>query len=159
MVALPSALPAAPQGPTVLAQLAYYRVVHKSFPFIRVSDPVLIGGALCTVVSHVMWMRYHLNTLHGLLLVLGFFLLVVWLVPFMVLISLAANDNVLPGVASGMPRDMYQQVRGAAGAGGPEGEAGRGRRGTRTLVGSVLEALGRAGKEAFPGGKPKERAV
>ncbi|KAG2437210.1 hypothetical protein HXX76_005873 [Chlamydomonas incerta] len=142
--------------PTIAAPLGYWRVVHRTFPFIAPSDPVLLLSAGMTLWAHGMWMKYHMTTFHHISVVLGFFLIVVWLIPFMILISLAANDNVLPGAASGMPTGFYQA--GSGSASGAEGGAGRGserqRKGTRTLLASLFDGFrGQAGA-----GRPKERS-
>ncbi|PNW87437.1 hypothetical protein CHLRE_02g145550v5 [Chlamydomonas reinhardtii] len=141
--------------PTIAAPLGYWRVVHRTYPFISPSDPVLLLSAGMTLWAHGMWMKYHMSTFHHISVVLGFFLVVVWLVPFMILISLAANDNVLPGVASGMPTALYQSS--GSGSGG-EGGAGRGSerrgKGTRTLLASLFDGFRGQGAP----GRPKDRS-
>ncbi|KAG2499603.1 hypothetical protein HYH03_002544 [Edaphochlamys debaryana] len=132
---------AATMLPTVGAPLCYLRVVSKSFPYLSFKDPLMILGSVLTVASHVMWMRYHMSTFHHISVVLGFFLLVVWLIPFMILISLAANENALPGASSGMPLSMVGGGGGGS-AGGAAGEGGaRRERQKRTWVTSLLQSL------------------
>ncbi|GLI60953.1 hypothetical protein VaNZ11_003205, partial [Volvox africanus] len=77
-------------APTIAAPLGYWRVVHRHFPFLSFRDPALVVSGLLTVAAHIMWMRYHMTTFHHITVVLGFFLVVVWLVPFQLLVSLAA---------------------------------------------------------------------
>ncbi|KAG2441356.1 hypothetical protein HYH02_009948 [Chlamydomonas schloesseri] len=147
--------------PTIAAPLGYWHVVHRTFPFISPSNPVLLLSAGMTLWAHGMWMKYHMSTFHHISVVLGFFLVVVWVVPFMILISLAANDNVLPGVASGMPAGFYRSGGGNGGGAGAEagtgrGAGGRGGRGTRTLLASLFDGL--RGQGHGGSGRQKERS-
>ncbi|KXZ51097.1 hypothetical protein GPECTOR_14g8 [Gonium pectorale] len=140
---------AATMLPTLAAPLGYWRVVERRFPFLSATDPLLALSAGTTVWAHIMWTRYHMSTFHHISCVLGFFLVVVWLVPIQILISLAANENVLPGVASGMPREFY-----AAGGGEGGGARDGDRRGKarRTLLASMFDKL----KDGLTG-RPKGR--
>lgn len=71
----------------------------------------------------------------------------VWLVPFAVLISLAANENCLPGAASGMPNSwVHQQQRQdasapAAPASASAAGAGKRNRATRTRFSLLVDAF------------------
>ncbi|GIL62152.1 hypothetical protein Vafri_16421 [Volvox africanus] len=154
-------------APTIAAPLGYWRVVHRHFPFLSFRDPALVVSGLLTVAAHIMWMRYHMTTFHHITVVLGFFLVVVWLVPFQLLVSLAANENCLPGIASGMPTSYYAPsggssgggssgvARGTAGGGEPSGARGGGRRkGTRTLLSSLFDRLRGQGQDT---GRRKDR--
>ncbi|GLC41418.1 hypothetical protein PLESTB_001013400 [Pleodorina starrii] len=149
--------------PTIAAPLGYWRVVARTFPFMSFRDPLLALSGLSTVAAHLMWMRYHMNTFHHVAVLLGFFLVVVWLVPFQLLISLAANENCLPGAASGMPNSFYGGGgRGGGGAGGSGGGRGGGGglegrgRGTRTWLGSLFDRVRGTGTGKAKG-KGKDR--
>ena len=53
-------------------------------------------------MSNIGWWRWHFQqTWHSLEYVFGFYLMAVWLVPFTLFLSLAANENTLPGGPSG----------------------------------------------------------
>ena len=76
---------------------AVYSQLMPSFPVIQLTDPVFLLSCVLSVVNHFLWFshftsfrQYEFNQ------VSGFFLFVVWLVPFMFFISLSAADNILP---------------------------------------------------------------
>jgi hypothetical protein len=84
-----------------LAALGCYQTLLKRFPFIEATSPEFIGSALFLVANHVMWLRHFRGDAyeyehHTLEYHLGFFLMIVWIVPFGFFISLAANESVLP---------------------------------------------------------------
>lgn len=53
------------------------------------------------IAAHIVWVRHFLHTWHTLEYILGFFVPVVWAVPFGLFISLAANEQALPFDAGG----------------------------------------------------------
>ncbi|PNH12182.1 Protein SVP26 [Tetrabaena socialis] len=57
--------------PSLGAQLGYWRVVARRFPFLSVRDPTLLGAGALTVWAHLAWMHYHLTTFHHLMWVRG----------------------------------------------------------------------------------------
>ena len=57
--------------------------------------------------------RHFWSTWHTLEYIFGFLLITSWLTPMLLVLSLAANENTLPGGGAGMP-----SASGRAGAGG-----------------------------------------
>ena len=90
------------------AQGAYWTLL-KRFPFMELASPEFLGSVGALILNHFMWMRHfkhddhhddhygRYNDGHSVEYLLGFFLMVVWIVPFGFFISLAANESVLPG--------------------------------------------------------------
>ena len=97
------------------AQCIYHRLLRR-FPFMELTSPEFLGSVGMLVATHFAWMRHFRNDdseYHSVEYLLGFFLMVVWIVPFGFFISLAANESVLPG-------------SGLAGANGSAGSLGGG---------------------------------
>lgn len=66
------------------------------------------AGVLCClsgllVASQSLWIRHFWLSLHSVEFAAGFCLVAVWIVPFMLSLSLAANDSVLPGGPGTLP--------------------------------------------------------
>lgn len=81
------------------AQCIYHRLLRR-FPFMELTSPDFLGSVGMLVATHFAWMRHFRNDesdYHSVEYLLGFFLMVVWIVPFGFFISLAANESVLPG--------------------------------------------------------------
>jgi len=126
---------------------AYARLLPR-FPFVQLASPDFALACAGLVGSHVLWLRHFWHdTYASAEYVAGFFVVVVWLVPFGFFISLAANDAVLP-VGAGAPpyaaaafaRDAAAHHRGAGGAGAAsfrEEDAG-GRKRSRNLLAGLL---------------------
>ena len=86
------------------AHLLYIRLLRK-FPYISLLSPDLLTSAAALLVSHFLWVRHFFaHTGASLEYVLAFMLGVCWLVPFVLFISLAANESVLPGGQGGTPQ-------------------------------------------------------
>jgi hypothetical protein len=80
--------------------LCTYHTLLKKFPFMALTSPEFVGSVAALVANHFMWMRHFRNDsdeYYSVEHLLGFFLMVVWIVPFGFFISLAANESVLPG--------------------------------------------------------------
>mmetsp|Transcript_1135 Transcript_1135/g.1992 ORF Transcript_1135/g.1992 Transcript_1135/m.1992 type:complete len:215 (-) Transcript_1135:218-862(-) len=106
----------------ILAQLSYLQLL-KGFPFVPCSDIRFIASTGMLIVNHCLWMHHFLDTDLPIESILSFFFLAVWLVPFGFMISLAANDNMLPG------SNGYHKMNG----GGVQQHQGSGK-GGRTMV-------------------------
>jgi hypothetical protein len=82
------------------SQFMYSRML-KRFPFIDFTSGDFLGSVGALAVTHWFWVRYFHETYHSTEYVLGFFFMIVWFVPFGFFISIAANESVLPGGATG----------------------------------------------------------
>jgi len=101
-----------------------YNTLLKRFPFIEVTSMEFMGSVGMLVLSHVVWMRQLKEAYHSVEYLLGFFLMVVWLVPFGFFISLAANESTLPGSGLAGSGGGLGGM-GAGGGGGMGGMVGR----------------------------------
>jgi Transmembrane adaptor Erv26 len=81
----------------IVAHLCYWRLL-TNFPFIELLSFKVIISILLFITKQYMWFRYILYNKIDVFHVLGFFLVMIWLVPFSLLTSLSMNDNILPGL-------------------------------------------------------------
>lgn len=126
----------------VAAQMSYWRLL-KHFPFIPLTDVDFLISLGLLAVNQAGWMYYFYHTHHTIEYILSFFELMVWVVPFTILLSLAAYDPslTLPEV------DPHRGWDHAA----PEpGAPRRGGKGTRSLLLVAFDALRRKKDEVLP---------
>lgn len=101
-----------------LASQASYFLILKDFPFFTLSSPTFIGASVLLVVNHYLALTHFAQNyqdvsqvnmrtrlLYLLLFhtfttntfqVLGFFTICLWMIPLGFIVSLNANDNILP---------------------------------------------------------------
>jgi hypothetical protein len=79
----------------IVAHASYFALL-RSFPFIELVSVNFIGSALLLVANHAIWFRHFTITYYAFPEIVAYFLLFVWLVPFVFFISLSANENALP---------------------------------------------------------------
>ena len=75
-----------------------YATMFSSFPFVEILSARSIASALAFLLAHYVWFSYFLENGADIMHVVGFFVVMVWLVPGGLFVSLSINDNVLPGV-------------------------------------------------------------
>ena len=73
-----------------------YLLLLRSFPFIELLSVKFIGSALLLLANHAIWFRHFTLAYYPFPEIVAYFLLFVWLVPFVFFISLSANENSLP---------------------------------------------------------------
>lgn len=149
--------------------LCTYHTLLKKFPFMALTSPEFVGSVAALVANHFMWMRHFRNDsdeYYSVEHLLGFFLMVVWIVPFGFFISLAANESVLPGGGlagangSSSSLDSGQMPSGGGfGMGGGRYDDGRTRRKRANVVLQSLDFCKAqwerfAKKNVFPNGIP-----
>lgn len=83
----------------VIAQLCYTQLL-RGFPFVALSEPRFLASSIMLVVNHCVWMQHFLHSAHSVEWVICFFFIVVWMVPFGFMMSLASTDSMLPGAGS-----------------------------------------------------------
>ncbi|KAL3699846.1 hypothetical protein R1sor_017868 [Riccia sorocarpa] len=97
------------------AHVCYYRML-KTFPYISLTSVDFIASASLLVISNILWFRFFLRDPRCAYVsvewMLGFMLIMLWIVPFALFISMAANESVLPG--GGAPYPAYARVDGDA---------------------------------------------
>ena len=89
----------------LVCHACYYSLL-KSFPFINTLSLEALLSIVAFIVSHVVWFQYFTGTVytygssimrHDFVSVLGFFFVMLWMVPIGLFVSISVNDNVLPG--------------------------------------------------------------
>lgn len=86
----------------VLAQV-FHLFIMQNFPFVSVTSPPFLAAIVLIVVNHYFAMSYFQANYHSFAEVMAYFTLCLWLVPFSLLVSLSANDMVLPTRAETRP--------------------------------------------------------
>ncbi|KAL1461244.1 hypothetical protein WDU94_013161 [Cyamophila willieti] len=86
----------------VLAQV-FHLIIIQDFPFVSVISPSFIIAVILIIVNHYFAMNYFQAHYHSFSEVMAYFTLCLWLVPFSLLVSLSANDMVLPTHAETRP--------------------------------------------------------
>lgn len=94
-----------PWFPIMVSAAAHvlYLQLLKTFPFFRVKSWEAVSSIVAAVAATALWMRHFWNSWHTLEYVFGFMLMTTWLVPALLVLSLAANENALPGAEAGAP--------------------------------------------------------
>jgi hypothetical protein len=78
-----------------VATLWYSRLLN-TFPVIDMSGPIFILSCILAILNHFSWFVFFKTYRHSFSDLVSFFTILVWLVPFMFMISLSANDFTLP---------------------------------------------------------------
>lgn len=73
-----------------------YLYMLRSFPYIRTTSLPFILSAIACVVSQVLWFMFLRYTWYPFEEVCAYFVILVWLVPFIYFISISSNDTALP---------------------------------------------------------------
>ncbi|QDZ21925.1 transmembrane adaptor Erv26 [Chloropicon primus] len=82
----------------LMAQGAYLQLLTKKFPYISFTSPVALIAVAALVVNQVAWYYHFTDTRETMEYIVCFCLAVVWLVPIILMLSVASQDGVLPGV-------------------------------------------------------------
>lgn len=79
-----------------------YAVLLKNFPFINLLSLEALLSLVAFIVSHFAWFQYfatYPDIIHRQVLsIVGFFFIMVWLVPCGIFVSVSINENILPGI-------------------------------------------------------------
>eukprot|EP01012_Entosiphon_sulcatum_P064310 TRINITY_DN93098_c0_g1_i1.p1 TRINITY_DN93098_c0_g1~~TRINITY_DN93098_c0_g1_i1.p1 ORF type:complete len:210 (+),score=24.83 TRINITY_DN93098_c0_g1_i1:22-630(+) len=90
-------------GTSFGAHAAYYALV-QSFPFVALASPQAVLSIVGFLSSHLVWYLHFVDLrrgpVHTYPQLLGFFFLIVWLVPFSLVITLSIDGMALPGAGS-----------------------------------------------------------
>ena len=86
----------------VVAQVAYSRLLTKTFPFVSFSSSPFLASCAALAFNQLMWYRHLSSGDDSLEYAICFCLVTVWLVPFAITLSLASTDGVLPGAPGGV---------------------------------------------------------
>ena len=94
-----------------LAQGSYLQLLTKSFPYISFTSTFSVLSAVALVVNQLAWYMHFSGSAETLEYALCFCLVVVWLVPIILMLSIASSDGVLPG-APGVGASMSSSPAG-----------------------------------------------
>lgn len=89
----------------LIGQVIHLRILDN-FPFIDFASVNFISGLLVLIINHYLAFSFFSNQFYPFSHVLGYFT-IMWLIPFAYLISLSANDRILPTVDrnTGLPKE------------------------------------------------------
>jgi len=79
----------------ILSHIVYYSLL-TDFPYFDLTSVSFISSVILLIGNHVLAFRYFRQRYATLSEVLSFFIICLWLVPFIFILSLSANDNTLP---------------------------------------------------------------
>ncbi|GAV01902.1 hypothetical protein RvY_12539 [Ramazzottius varieornatus] len=79
----------------LVAQLCHYMLM-RTFPAIQIKSPWFAGTIILFLVNHYLAFRHFTEHYYAFNEAFAFFFLFMWLVPMALLVSLSANDMVLP---------------------------------------------------------------
>ena len=128
---------------------AYARLLPR-FPFVQLGSLDFAVACAGLVASHVLWLRHFWNdTYASAEFVAGFFVVLVWLVPFSFFISIAAGDSTLPlggappYAAAAMARDAaaHGRTRGPGATFSGDDDGGVRKRSRNLLAGLLGQAV------------------
>jgi len=78
----------------------YYQLL-KDYPRVQgITNPWLIASVVGMVIDNACWLYYFYMHYFTMMEILCFGQILLWLVPFLYMISLSVNDNVLPGLGA-----------------------------------------------------------
>lgn len=90
----------------IFTNYVYLKTLRR-FPYLRIDHPEFIASGILTFINHYLWFRYFNNYPQDKLLpnfaeISSFFGICVWLIPFLLFISLSAGENLLPSMNNNM---------------------------------------------------------
>lgn len=79
----------------IVSQLTHL-LIMKTFPYVSLTSPTFIIALILLILNHYLAFRYFSNLYHSFSEIMAYFTICLWMIPFLLLISLSANDYVLP---------------------------------------------------------------
>ena len=92
----------------ILSHCAYASLL-RDYPFVKTVSLEAIFSVVAFIVSHYTWFQYFVWNRHDFFTILGFFFVMIWIVPFGFFVSLSINENILPGIE---PRNHSNGING-----------------------------------------------
>lgn len=86
-----------------IAAHALHALILTTFPYVRLTSVSFLGACAMLVFNHWQALQFFQQHWHPVSQVLAYFTTCVWPVPLLLLVSLCANDNVLPTVNERSP--------------------------------------------------------
>jgi hypothetical protein len=98
----------------ILSHGVYYSLL-ASFPWIKLSSPQFIATLVAVVYEHYIWLEFFKEQRFAIsfLQLSGFFMVMVWAVPFGFFVSLSINDYTLPSGINGASTTGIGESRGS----------------------------------------------
>lgn len=93
----------------LLSNVDHYFLLNE-FPFISLSSPTFIAGAVLVFVNHYLAFQYFANVYYSFSEILAYFTLNLWLVPFSFFVSLSINEYTLPTIQTNNPNTIGTPV-------------------------------------------------
>ncbi|KAK9693921.1 Transmembrane adaptor Erv26 [Popillia japonica] len=90
----------------ILITVNLHFIVLQDFPFVTLTSPAFILSLILITVNHYFAFTHFSSVFYSFSEVMAYFTLFLWLVPFSLLISLSANENVLPTTTTDHGRDV-----------------------------------------------------
>lgn len=82
--------------------LGIYAYMFKDFPFVEFFSVPTVASMVAFLVTNVVWLNFFLRMSSDTLTIIGFFIVLVWILPCGLFVSLSVSDHVLPGI-TGIP--------------------------------------------------------
>lgn len=95
-------LPVTLIGCGLLSQVMHLLVL-RTFPFFNLYSVPFVSASALVIVNHFLAFNFFSNKAYSFSEVLAYFTICLWLVPFAFVVSLNANDSVLPTLAERRP--------------------------------------------------------
>lgn len=74
-------------------------LVMRTFPYFQLLSPSFLMACVMLVLNHYLAFQHFTSEYYPFHEVIGYFVVCLWLVPLQLLVSLSANENVLPTMA------------------------------------------------------------
>ncbi|KAI8899451.1 transmembrane adaptor Erv26, partial [Globomyces pollinis-pini] len=84
---------------SIFCTLWYSRLLPK-FPVVDLTGPIFVVSCVLALINHFLWLDFFRSNRYRMLDMISFFCLLVWLLPFLFIISTSANDLALPAFDS-----------------------------------------------------------
>eukprot|EP01038_Epipyxis_sp_PR26KG_P005671 gene5671-7828_t len=78
-----------------------YGTMLQDFPFVKLLSLPSIASLVLFFVTNIIWLQYFMNNSYDILQIFGFFVILVWMIPCALFVSLSINDNTLPTMNAG----------------------------------------------------------
>ncbi|XP_037091681.1 protein TEX261-like isoform X2 [Pollicipes pollicipes] len=90
--------------------LATMLLMMRTFPYFELASPSFALACVMLVVNHYLAFQHFTSVYYPFHEVIGYFVVCLWLVPLELLVSLSANENVLPTVADHSSSNRHDDV-------------------------------------------------
>ncbi|KAJ5079281.1 tex261 protein [Anaeramoeba ignava] len=96
-------------GFTIISHLVTYSFLSK-FPFFSFKSWNFTTSIVMVIINHIIWFFYFLNNENFFWFIFAFFTICIWIVPFLLLITLNPNEPVIPSRNQDLDLDKNESV-------------------------------------------------